>query len=98
MPTADEVRNPLFAVHVDEDEIALAAERRTAVRHALTALPDRQRTLLRLLHSEREPSYEAIGAAARHAGRQHRADARARAGPFAQRNPPRTRSRLGLPT
>ncbi len=62
VPTADEVRNPLFAVHVDEDEIALAAERRTAVRQALTALPDRQRTLLRLLHSEREPSYEAIGA------------------------------------
>ncbi len=61
MPTCDEVANPLFAAHVDEDEIALAAERRTAVRQALTTLPDRQRTLLRLLHSETEPSYEAIG-------------------------------------
>jgi RNA polymerase sigma factor (sigma-70 family) len=60
VPTCDEVRNPLFASHVDEEEIALAAERRTAVRHALTTLPDRQRTLLRLLHSESEPSYEAI--------------------------------------
>ena len=62
VPTADEVRNPLFAEHVDPDEIALAAERRTAVRRALTALPERQRTLLRLLHFEGEPSYEAIGA------------------------------------
>jgi RNA polymerase sigma factor (sigma-70 family) len=61
VPTADEVRNPLFAAHVDEDEVALAAERRTAVRRALTALPERQRTLLRLLHSETEPSYEDIG-------------------------------------
>ena len=61
VPTCDEVRNPLFAAHVDEDEIALAAERRTAVRQALSTLPDRQRTLLRLLHSETEPSYEAIG-------------------------------------
>jgi RNA polymerase sigma factor (sigma-70 family) len=61
VPTCDEVANPLFAAHVDEDEIALAAERRTAVRQALTTLPDRQRTLLRLLHSETEPSYEAIG-------------------------------------
>ena len=32
------------------------------MRQALASLPDRQRTLLRLLHSEREPSYEAIGA------------------------------------
>jgi RNA polymerase sigma factor (sigma-70 family) len=62
VPTCDEVRNPLFAAHVDEEEIALAAERRVAVRQALTTLPDRQRTLLRLLHSEREPSYETIGA------------------------------------
>ena len=62
VPTCDEVRNPLFAAHVvDEDEIALAAERRTAVRQALTTLPDRQRQLLRMLHSEREPSYEDIG-------------------------------------
>jgi RNA polymerase sigma factor (sigma-70 family) len=61
VPTGDEVANPLFAAHVDEDEIALAAERRSAVRQAMSALPDRQRTLLRLLHSEREPSYEAIG-------------------------------------
>jgi RNA polymerase sigma factor (sigma-70 family) len=61
VPTCDEVANPLFAAHVDEDEIALAAERRTAVRQALTTLPDRQRTLLRLLHSETEHSYEAIG-------------------------------------
>ena len=61
VPTCDEVSNPLFAAHVDEDEIALAAERRTAVRQALATLPDRQRTLLRLLHSETEPSYEAIG-------------------------------------
>jgi RNA polymerase sigma factor (sigma-70 family) len=61
VPTCDEVRNPLFAAHVDEDEIALAAERRTAVRHALATLPDRQRRLLRLLHSPSEPSYEAIG-------------------------------------
>jgi RNA polymerase sigma factor (sigma-70 family) len=62
VPTCDEVRNPLFAAHVDEEEIALAAERRVAVRQALTTLPDRQRTLLRLLHSERAPSYETIGA------------------------------------
>ena len=62
VPTCDEVRNPLFAAHVDEDEIARAAERRTAVRQALATLPDRQRTLLRMLHSETEPSYESIGA------------------------------------
>ena len=31
------------------------------MRQALATLPDRQRTLLRLLHSETEPSYEAIG-------------------------------------
>jgi RNA polymerase sigma factor (sigma-70 family) len=60
VPTCDEVRNPLFAAHVDEEEIAVAAERREAVRQALTVLPDKQRTLLRLLHSEREPSYDAI--------------------------------------
>lgn len=60
VPTCDEVRNPLFAAHVDEEEIALAAERREAVRQALTVLPDKQRTLLRLLHSEREPSYDTI--------------------------------------
>src|SRR3954469_25874765 len=40
VPTCDEVRNPLFAAHVDEDEITVAAERRTAVRQALTVLPD----------------------------------------------------------
>ncbi len=62
VPTCDEVRNPLFAAHVDEDEIARAAERRTAVRQALATLPDRQRTLLRMLHSETETSYESIGA------------------------------------
>jgi RNA polymerase sigma factor (sigma-70 family) len=62
VPTCDEVRNPLFAAHVDEDEIAVAAERRAAVRRALTTLPPKQRTLLTLLHSEREPSYDAIGA------------------------------------
>jgi DNA-directed RNA polymerase specialized sigma24 family protein len=33
------------------------------VRTALAALPPRQRTLLRLLHSESAPSYEAIGSA-----------------------------------
>ena len=60
VPTCDEVRNPLFAAHVDEEEIAVAAERRAAVREALTALPTKQRTLLRLLHSEREPSYDTI--------------------------------------
>jgi RNA polymerase sigma factor (sigma-70 family) len=60
VPTCDEVRNPLFAVHGDEDEIAVAAERRAAVRQALTMLPPKQRTLLTLLHSEREPSYDAI--------------------------------------
>jgi len=63
VPTADEVRNPLFAEHVDPDEVALAAERRDAVREALSALPARQRTLLRLLHSGSAPSYEAIGSA-----------------------------------
>ena len=62
VPTADEVRTPLFAAHVDEDEIARAAERRSAVRAALGTLPPKQRTLLRLLHSEREPSYDAISA------------------------------------
>ena len=39
VPTADEVPNPLFAEHVDPDEIELAQERRAAVRHALGALP-----------------------------------------------------------
>jgi RNA polymerase sigma factor (sigma-70 family) len=61
VPTADEVQQPLFAQHVDPDEVELAAERRDAVRSALAALPERQRTLLRLLHSESAPSYEAIG-------------------------------------
>lgn len=60
VPTCDEVRNPLFAAHVDEEEIAVAAERRAAVRQALTVLPSKQRTLLRLLHSEREQSYDMI--------------------------------------
>ena len=60
VPTCDEVRNPLFAAHVDEDEIAVAAERRVAVRQALATLPPKQRTLLTLLHSEREPSYDTI--------------------------------------
>jgi RNA polymerase sigma factor (sigma-70 family) len=60
VPTADEVQQPLFAEHSDPDEIELAAERRDAVRSALAALPERQRTLLRLLHSETAPSYEAI--------------------------------------
>ena len=53
VPTADEMGTPLFAAHVDEEEIARAAERRTAVRDALGTLPPKQRTLLRLLHSER---------------------------------------------
>jgi len=61
VPTADEVQCPLFAQESDPDEAALAAERRAAVRIALSALPPRQRTLLRLLHSEAAPSYEAIG-------------------------------------
>jgi RNA polymerase sigma factor (sigma-70 family) len=60
VPSCDEVRNPLFATHVDDEEVALAAERRAAVRRALTVLPAKQRTLLRLLHSEREPSYDTI--------------------------------------
>jgi RNA polymerase sigma factor (sigma-70 family) len=63
VPTADEIQGPLFAEHSDPDEIALAAERRVAVRQALDALPPRQRTLLRLLHSDPAPSYEAIGSA-----------------------------------
>jgi RNA polymerase sigma factor (sigma-70 family) len=63
VPTADEISRPLFAEHADPDETELAAERRAAVRHALGALPPRQQTLLRLLHSETEPSYEAIGSA-----------------------------------
>ncbi len=62
VPTCDEVRNPLFAAHVDEEEIEVAAERRAAVRQALTVLPAKQRTLLRLLHSEREASYDTISA------------------------------------
>lgn len=62
VPTSDEVRNPMFANFVDEDEIELAAERRAAVRQALTVLPGKQRTLLTLLHSERAPSYDAISA------------------------------------
>jgi RNA polymerase sigma factor (sigma-70 family) len=61
VPTADEVQNPLYAQHVDPDEIELAQERRAAVRQALGALPPRQRTLLRLLHADGAPSYEAIG-------------------------------------
>jgi RNA polymerase sigma factor (sigma-70 family) len=63
VPTADEIQGPLFAEHADPDETALAAERRAAVRAALAALPPRQRTLLRLLHAESAPSYEAIGSA-----------------------------------
>jgi RNA polymerase sigma factor (sigma-70 family) len=63
VPTADEVADPLFADHTDPDEIALAAERRAAVRRALGTLPPRQQRLLRLLHSGSHPSYEAIGAA-----------------------------------
>src|SRR4051794_6907428 len=62
VPTADEVRGALFTPHVDEEEIARAAERRAAVRGALGTLPPKQRTLLRLLHSERETSYDAISA------------------------------------
>jgi RNA polymerase sigma factor (sigma-70 family) len=62
VPTSDEVSNPMFATFVDQDEIELAAERRAAVRQALNVLPDKQRTLLTLLHSEREPSYDAISA------------------------------------
>ena len=62
VPTADEVQ-PLFAAHADPDETALAAERRAAVRRALAALPPRQQTLLRLLHSDPAPSYDAIGSA-----------------------------------
>ena len=46
---------------VDAEEAAL--ERRAAVRGALTALSGRQRTLLRMLHAEPAPSYEAIGTA-----------------------------------
>src|SRR3954453_252258 len=61
VPTADEIQGPLFAEHADPEETALAEERRAAVRSALTALPPRQRTLLRLLHAESAPSYEAIG-------------------------------------
>jgi RNA polymerase sigma factor (sigma-70 family) len=63
LPTDDEIQQPLFAAHADPGETELAAERREAVRRALVALPPRQQTLLRLLHSEAEPSYEAIGAA-----------------------------------
>jgi RNA polymerase sigma factor (sigma-70 family) len=63
VPTADEVQQPLFAPDTDREEIELAAERRAAVRSALSVLPERQRTLLRLLHSEQAPSYEAIGSA-----------------------------------
>lgn len=62
VPTADEVQ-PLYAEHADPEEVELAAERRAAVRSALAALPARQRTLLRLLHSDTAPSYEAIGSA-----------------------------------
>ena len=63
VPTADEVQRPLFAQHADPEETELAAERREAVRAALAALPPRQRTLLRLLHSDSSPSYDAIGSA-----------------------------------
>ena len=56
-------QQPLFAAHADPDETELAAERRDAVRRALGSLPPRQRTLLRLLHSDSAPSYEAIGSA-----------------------------------
>ena len=61
VPTDDELQQPLFAEHVDPDETERAAERRAAVRQALASLPPRQRTLLRLLHAEDAPSYEAIG-------------------------------------
>jgi RNA polymerase sigma factor (sigma-70 family) len=62
VPTADEIRAPLFAAHADPEETERAAERRTAVRAALTTLPPKQRTLLRLLHSGREPSYDEVSA------------------------------------
>ena len=39
----------------------LAAERRSAVRRAVTTLPERDRVLLGMLYSEREPSYAEIG-------------------------------------
>src|SRR4051794_27767926 len=52
LPTADEIQGPLFADHADPEETDLTAERRAAVREALAVLPPRQRTLLRLLHSE----------------------------------------------
>src|SRR6476659_7871697 len=60
VPTCDQVRSTLFAAHGDEDELAVAAERRVAVRQALATLPPKQRTLLTLLHSEHEPSYDTI--------------------------------------
>jgi RNA polymerase sigma factor (sigma-70 family) len=63
VPTADEIQEPLFAPDTDAGETELAAERRDAVRLALGSLPPRQRTLLRLLHSDSAPSYEAIGSA-----------------------------------
>ncbi|MEO8689688.1 MAG: sigma-70 family RNA polymerase sigma factor [Solirubrobacteraceae bacterium] len=63
VPTDDEIQQPLFAGHVDASETELAAERREVVRHALGTLPPRQQTLLRLLHSDSAPSYEAIGLA-----------------------------------
>jgi RNA polymerase sigma factor (sigma-70 family) len=63
VPTADEIQHPLFTADTDRDETELAAERRDAVRRALGTLPPRQQTLLRLLHSDSAPSYEAIGSA-----------------------------------
>ena len=93
VPTADEVRNPLFAEHVDADEIALAAERRDGGAPGADAtLPDRQRTLLRLLHSETRAELRGDRRDARDAGRQHRTDPRPRARAVAQRTPTRTRS------
>jgi RNA polymerase sigma factor (sigma-70 family) len=60
VPTCEEPHDVAADQRADADELA---ERRAAVRSALTALPERQRTLLRLLHAESAPSYEAIGSA-----------------------------------
>jgi DNA-directed RNA polymerase specialized sigma24 family protein len=47
----------------DASVTACTADRSTALRDALQALPERQRTLMQMLLTDREPSYAEISAA-----------------------------------
>ena len=87
VPTCDEVRNPLFAAHVDEDEIARRrrAARRRARRRSARSPPSSARCCGSCTPSASRATTRS--APARDADRQHRPDARPRARAPAQRNP-----------